>query len=303
MKFTLFPDKFSRALLRCDMPWHAFVRDIQHNSPEYKSKHNCPLISLTEYGEDMSMNGSFRHIANAMAVHGIEGDYDGGRVSPLFAYLKALNHGIKAVVVTTPSHTPTNQRWRIFLPLSAPIDISDRRHMVERLNGLYEGILAPESATATQCFYIGKVLSTAAHYQVFESFGRCIDQVNDLPSIPMAITERADSLNISDSAWKSLSRDEQYEIVHAAFTNKDGRHEAARRLAVMMAQDGADVQTIRDELTALFGDDHMSADGKRDLLRDIKTFPEWAVRTIGAPKADALKRADASLNGLLKAKK
>jgi hypothetical protein len=175
--------------------------------------------------------------------------------------------------------------------------------LVERLNGALAGILAPESATATQCFYIGKVLSTAAHYRVYESFGRCIDQATEILPFPMAIVERPDQMNVSDAEWKTLSRDEQYERVHAAFANKDGRHEAARRLAVMMAQDGADVQTIRDELTALFGDDHMSADGKRNLLRDIKTFPEWAVRTIGAPKADALKRADASLTGLLKGKK
>jgi hypothetical protein len=142
------------------------------------------------------------------------------------------------------------------------------------------------------------------HYQVFESFGRCIDQADEIAPIPMALVQRAsDALNVSDAAWRILSRDEQYDLVHAAFANKDGRHEAARRLAVMMAQDGAGVEDIREELIALMDGDTKSSDGKRDLMRDIRTFPEWAVRTIGAPKADALKRADASLIGLLKAKK
>lgn len=303
IRFALFRDWFSRTITRREMAWHDFANDVRHHAPEFKDKHACPLISLTEYGDSPSMNGSYRHIANAIAVHGIEGDYDAGELSPVDAYRRLLSLRLKALIVTTPSHVPAAPRWRVLMPLARPCPIETRRSLVERLNGAFVGILAAESATATQCFYIGKVYSTAMHYRVFESFGRCIDEAAEIAPIPMAIIQRS-SINgagVSDAEWKSLDRDEQYDAVRAAFVNKDGRHEAARRLSVMMAQDGADADTIRDELLALIGDDVRSGDkGQRNLLRDIKTFPEWAVRTIGAPKADAMTRADASISSLLR---
>lgn len=301
MRFTLFRDRFSRNLSRQEMPWHRFAHDIHHNAPEFPNKQQCPLISLTEYGDNLSMNGSYRHIENVIAVHGIEGDYDAGKVHLEEAYASMMFWRLKSLIITTPSHTPAAPRWRILMPLSQPQPIEARRGLVERLNGALHGILAPESATATQCFYIGKVTRTAHDYRVIESFGRCIDTADNIPSETMAIIERPQGAEGQE--WKSLSRDEQYAVVHDAFINRDGRHEAARRLAVMMAQDGADAATIRAELIALMGTDTRSADGKRDLMRDINTFPEWAVRTIGAPKTDSMARADASLIGLLKGKK
>lgn len=301
IRFALFRNRFSSSIARQQMPWYAFAHDIRHHAPEFKDKQSCPLISLTEYGDNISMNGSYRHSDNAIAVHGIEGDYDAGMIDPAAAYMRMVELRLKALIITTPSHVPATPRWRVLMPLGRPCAIDARRALVERLNGALAGVLAPESATATQCFYIGKVYATAMHYQVFESFGRRIDEAHEIASIAMAINERAPGDGGHTNAeWKALSRDQQYDSIHAAFANKDGRHEAARRLSIMMAQDGAGVEDIRAELVTLLGADTRGGEGgQRNLARDIKSFPEWAVRTIGAPKADSLARADASISNLL----
>jgi hypothetical protein len=303
IRFTIFRDRFSRVLTRQESPWHKIAHDFRHHAPEFISKQDCPLISLTEYGDNLSLNGSYRHIENVIRVHGIEGDYDAGEVSPWACYQRMIDLSLKALIVTTPSHVPAAPRWRILMPLARPHPIEARRELVERLNGALDGILAPESGTATQCFYVGKVSRTAIHYETHESFGRCIDDAVEIESHKLSIVERPAGEYQTTDQWKQLSRDEQYDHVRAAFTNKDGRHEAARRLSVMMAQDGASVEDIRAELIALIGSDTRGGEkGQRNLLRDIGTFPEWAVRKIGAPKADSMARADATLLNLLKPK-
>lgn len=301
IRFALFRNRFSSSIARHQMAWHDFAHDIRHHATEFKEKQACPLISLTEYGDNVSMNGSFRHMDNAIAVHGIEGDYDAGEISPEAAYARMIELRLKALIVTTPSHTPAVPRWRVLMPLAAPVAVDARRGLVERLNGAFGGTLAPESATATQCFYIGKVYATAIHYRVYESYGRRIDEAHEIAPIPMAINERAPGDGGHTNAeWKALGREGQYDAIRAAFANKDGRHEAARRLSIMMAQDGATLEEIRAELTALMGaDTRGGAGGERNLARDIKTFPEWAMRKIGTPKADSLARADASISNLL----
>lgn len=305
IRFALFRDRFSRTISRHEMSWRRLAYDLQHNTPLFKEKGDCPLISLTEYGEILSPNGSYRHMENARAVYGIEGDYDGGEISPLDAHMRMIELSLKALIVTTPSHRPDAPRWRALLPLARPVPIEARRGLVERLNGAFAGILAPESGTATQCFYIGRVVDTDEYYETHQSFGRCIDEANDISSLQMAISERPrEYQTYSNADWNALSREEQYEIVRQAFIDKDGRHEAARRLSVMMAQDGATEAEIRGELIALFGDDTRGGErGQRNLARDIKTLPGWAIRTIGAPKADSMRRVNASLSGLLKNKK
>lgn len=301
IRFALFRNRFSSSIARKQMPWHDFAHDIRHHVPEYKDKQACPLISLTEYGNNVSMNGSYRHADNVIAVYGIEGDYDAGQVSPADVHRRMIALRLKSLIVTTPSHTPAAPRWRILMPLLRPCPIQARRGFVERLNGALAGILAPESATVTQCFYIGKVYATAIHYEVLESFGRRIDEATEIMPERMAISERpAGDGGHSDAEWKALSREQKYDSVRAAFANKDGRHEASRRMAIMMAQDGATADEIRAELIALMGADTRSGDGRRNLARDIATFPEWAVRKIGAPKADSLARADASVGNLLR---
>src|SRR5690606_4199267 len=90
-------------------------------------------------------------------IYGIEGDYDAGTVQPAEAAKQLERAGIQALIYTTPSHRPDASRWRVLCPLSRPIPAIERHALVARLNGALGGILARESFTASQAFYVGAV--------------------------------------------------------------------------------------------------------------------------------------------------
>ena len=50
-----------------------------------------------------------------------------------------------------------HSRWRVWLPFSKPLPPAQRRRMVNRANGLLGGVLAKESWTLSQAFFIGRV--------------------------------------------------------------------------------------------------------------------------------------------------
>src|SRR5438552_5825852 len=71
----------------------------------YADKASCPLIKLARFGEQRSDRGSLRHDANVLEVSGIEGDYDGEKVSLADAQVLLYEHSIAGVLYTSPSHT------------------------------------------------------------------------------------------------------------------------------------------------------------------------------------------------------
>ena len=125
--------------------------------------------------------GSLRHDANVLEITGVEGDYDGEEVSPVTAVALLEEHGVRAVVVTTWSHTPETPRWRVFAPLSEPASPSEHSRFVAALNGVFGGILGPESFTLSQSYFVGG--RSGGVYRVLSTFGdpdagKCIDQLD-----------------------------------------------------------------------------------------------------------------------------
>lgn len=144
------------------------------------SKAALPLLKLATFGDKRTDKGSLRHDGNLIAVHGIEGDYDDGRISPAEAtqMLKAAN--VAALVYTTPSHKPDAPRWRVLVPVSAPVTPVERDALCARVNGALGGILARESFARSQSFYYGGIGTDPEVYLVE---GRAIDQAADVAAI------------------------------------------------------------------------------------------------------------------------
>lgn len=82
------------------------------------SKAELPLIKLARFGDDRTRKGSLRHNANMLAIEGVEGDYDGGKLSVERAAAKLRKAGLSAVIYTSPSHTPDKPRWRVLLQIA-----------------------------------------------------------------------------------------------------------------------------------------------------------------------------------------
>lgn len=138
------------------MSWQEVVERVEQ-AKTYPTKADCPLIKLGTFGEQRTEKGSARFDDNMLAISGVEGDYDGGIVSPADAARMMREADITGLIYTSPSHTPEYPRWRVLAPFSQPVAPQERAKYVDLLNGVLGGILAQESWTLSQTFYIGRV--------------------------------------------------------------------------------------------------------------------------------------------------
>lgn len=186
MRVTTFPDVSGSVAHGYDVPWSQIVASCQ-SPAQYTAKPLMPLIKLAAFGDQRSARGSLRHDANLQAVTGVEGDYDAGVIQPADAAALLAMHGLEAIIYTSPSHTPAAPRWRVLAPLSRDHAPDARRELTARLNGALGGILAPESFTASQTYYIGAV--TGVPYECHHIAGIALDlAVNVPPAYPATPT-------------------------------------------------------------------------------------------------------------------
>lgn len=143
--FTLFPDVGAQTKTEYRVSWDGLAAHVR--SPgEFAVKAKCPLIKLARFGERRSEKNSLRHDANMIEITGIEGDYDGERLSVGEATMLLADADVEAVIYSSPSYTPDAPRWRVLAPFSKPYPPGERRRFMARLQGALAGILAPESS-------------------------------------------------------------------------------------------------------------------------------------------------------------
>jgi hypothetical protein len=145
--------------------------------PAASSKLKLPLLKLATFGDELSANSSLRYDANVKAIHGIEADYDGEKVSFDEALERLRKARLQSLLYTSPSHTAAKPRWRIILPSSKALLPSQRRHLVARINGIFDGQLASESFVLSQSYFYG---STGAEHRAECVSGDFIDLRFDL---------------------------------------------------------------------------------------------------------------------------
>lgn len=149
------------------------------HQPEAAEKSRLPLLKLGEFGPHRTDRGSLRSNDNLESVSGIEADYDAGKVSIDEGMRRLEAAGLGGLIYTSPSHRPNAPRWRILCALSRPVKAIERERLCARLNGALGGILAPESFTASQSYYFGRVRGGAVP-EVRLVDGRALDLADEL---------------------------------------------------------------------------------------------------------------------------
>lgn len=173
--YTIFPNLSGAVARQVKGTWQSLEEQAM-DPASHATKQAMPLLKLATFGDSRSANGSLRHTNNMQQVFGLEVEHDAGEMSPGVAAKLLADSGITAVVYTTPSHTPERPRWRALLPLSSPCAVGDRHKHVGMVNAILNGALAPESFTAAQSFYFGKV-ENKPYEAIPVRGGRCIDEL------------------------------------------------------------------------------------------------------------------------------
>lgn len=143
------------------------------------SKAKLPLFKCARFGSVASERGSLRHDSNLLAITAVVVDYDGETVSISEAAARAKVAGVAAAFLASPSHTATKPRWRAVAPLSQAAHPDEHARLCARFNGALGGILAPESFTRSQAYYVGRPAG-APHLEVATVEGRALDTAAEL---------------------------------------------------------------------------------------------------------------------------
>jgi hypothetical protein len=128
-----------------------------------KSKNATPWLKMAKFGDDRSAKGCLRHDANVSEITGIECDYDDEAISFDDALEVMSGAGVRCLLYTSASHSLETPRWRILAPLSKHYPPASRASMVARLNGLFDGKLAPESFVLSTSYHYGSVNDNPHH--------------------------------------------------------------------------------------------------------------------------------------------
>lgn len=274
--FTVFADVKGNKLQTITGTWESFVKKFEELKP-VKNKIDCALIKLAKFGSKPTAKGSLRHDNNVEVVTGIEGDYDGGVVSIEKAKQLLESCGVKATFAPTFSSTPEKPMWRVLSPLDKPIKPSERLRYVEILNGMLGGILASESATLSQSYFVG--VPDGADYTVISTFddprqGETLDQLEkivDLKAYRQKLTKKAEN--------NSLEVDSSFDEWVEELSIADPLHPALIRIAAHFVAKGFDDKYIKiafaglaDRVRAIRGEDRAAVIEKEvdDAIRSAK---------------------------------
>ncbi len=177
LSITFFKNNKNPTGVKRDTDWQSICNWLKECATVVVSdRDSLCLIKLAVF------QNNYRNDQNLQWVYGIEGDYDAGML-PVMQAVEILGFtGIESFVYTTTRHTDERPRFRILCPLSKPIGAQDRSKYVANLNGVLSGVLASESFSLSQSFYVGSVAGNQL-MQCYHVAGWPIDLMPDLPSI------------------------------------------------------------------------------------------------------------------------
>lgn len=244
LTITRFPNQYASRKTEWEPSWADFVEWLD-NLPRVSSKDGTQWVKLAKFGdkptptwtdaEGKRRGGSLRNNENIISICGVEGDYDKGEVSPEDALGRLEFANLRAVIVTTYSHTPERPRWRVFAPLSQEHTREERERLVAGLNGALGGILAGESFTQSQGFYVGG--PEGGEYRVIHTFGDVeegyyLDEWDDLDihAIYKSSHEGTNNPEGASSEWLE-------NILHGKELNPSCTREVGRLVAMGLSRD------------------------------------------------------------------
>ena len=265
MKWTIFNGVKDQGKTDREGDWDDVVDEVT-NAPKADSKTSLPLLKLAEFGDTRNKKGTLRCEENIRKYYGAEGDYDAEQMSIQEAYDRLMGAGVKCVLYTTSSHTPEKPRWRIFAPFSEPHDAETRTVTLNRINGVLGGVLAGESWTPAQSYFIG-TLRGQPDAVVMRTDSDCgyVDAMFWLDDTAIGKDKAPNMRLVSDKAQPFAIPD----TTNGKLTEGTGRRELLKSLGGKLRYDGLNADEIFEAFKEFavehFADDNIDWANIREL--------------------------------------
>lgn len=285
MRLTLFASALDRSASTHDLAWSDIVARIV-NPPTYANKSDCPLIKLAVFGNTPSPKGFLRHDLNVVAITGICLDYDSEAVPLQEAAARLRTAGVRCIVYTSASHRPEKPRWRVFAPLSVEYPPEYRRAFTAYLDGILGGIVARESYTLSQSYYVGRVEGVPYETDVIE--GRCVDELTEAVATPIATGP-----TVAVPEWRHVPLDTLPIDNEARALIRNGAEQGGRSEALMTAANAlAKARVAPDDILRVLSDPANGIAAKALEGRQQGAAMEWLAKHTVRKALEAFPPAD-----------
>lgn len=94
----------------------------------------------------------YRNLGHLIASHGVPLDFDKGHVTA--DTIASTLNGYAYLAYTTHGHQPGAERWRVFVPVSTPMDAATHRATWEQLSAAFPGGADPAAKDASRLSYL-----------------------------------------------------------------------------------------------------------------------------------------------------
>jgi hypothetical protein len=183
---TFFPSQCAPSKAEKQLSLEGLAELIGSKTAESKGRQPCLKLAAFSGIPNPSSKSNYpsvRYDAGVVSLSGIEGDYDGGEVSIAEAAYRLRRARLRGLLYPSASSTPEKPRWRVLAFFAHEFAGDEtalreyRNKMLNRLNGVLDGVLTGESWTLSQAFYFGGV-GTPIEATIVE--GDCVDERDDL---------------------------------------------------------------------------------------------------------------------------
>lgn len=215
--WTLLKDIQGKRLEEFDGSTDEFVSYLA--SVKAPDKKSCPLVTLVDFGNKKTSSGSLRSNDNVIAINGVIGDYDDGRIKMEEAQKMLASAGIFSILYPTPSNTLEKPRWRAIAPTSRQMSPTEHKRLTGLLNKALGGILARESFTLSQSYYHGDVGTN--DYKVLKIQGKFIDELEPIREFEVPNQETIEQTRTESFLAPSLIADLHRALAHMPADDRD----------------------------------------------------------------------------------
>jgi hypothetical protein len=115
---------------RTQCTWSEFVAWL-YQHPRHTGQKDGSYVVLADF------NGGRRALDSLIASYGVPLDFDNGQVDE--AVIRAAMNGYAFVAYTTASHKPGAERWRLFVPVAAPMTAAEHYSTWQMLSDAFPG--------------------------------------------------------------------------------------------------------------------------------------------------------------------
>lgn len=168
---------------RTQCMWAEFVAWL-YQHPRRTGDKDGPYVVLADF------NGGRRAIASLVASYGVPLDFDSGHVTE--AVICAALQGYAFVAYTTASHQPGAERWRVFVPVAAPMNAAEHYATWQMLSNAFPGGADPAAKDPTRLSYLPGACAAPEAARIIHADGALFAPVPASPAAPSGLTLQSD---------------------------------------------------------------------------------------------------------------